>query len=108
LSFGGTFDLIDPRVWDLDIIDDIMGDTGDILDDFEQTQDDIESTRHVIIPHLIGWSLLDFKVFWNNGITLGSLMIVMVTVLHFLHIQTALQAEFPHTCKTPPNHGISS
>jgi len=42
LSFGGTFDLIDPRVWDLDIIDDIIGDTGDILDDFEQTQDDIE------------------------------------------------------------------
>ncbi|SVD01567.1 uncharacterized protein METZ01_LOCUS354421, partial [marine metagenome] len=55
MSFGGTFDLIDPPVWDLDIIDDIMGDTGDILDDFEQTQDDIESTRHVIIPHLIGW-----------------------------------------------------
>ena len=58
MSFGGTFDLIDPPVWDLDIIDDIMGDTGDILDDFEQTQDDIESTRHVIIPHLIGWNLL--------------------------------------------------
>ena len=65
MSFGGTFDLIDPLAWDLDIIDDIMGDTGDILDD-------IESTRHVIIPHLIEWNLLDFKVFWNNGITLGS------------------------------------
>ncbi len=51
MSFGGTFDLIDPLAWDLDIIDDIMGDTGDILDD-------IESTRHVIIPHLIGWNLL--------------------------------------------------
>ena len=38
-----------------------MGDTGDILDDIEQTQDDIESTRHVIISHLIGWNLLDFK-----------------------------------------------
>ena len=72
MSFGCTFDLIGPSVWDLDIIDDIMGDTGDILDDFEHTQDDIESTRHVIIPHLIGWNLLEFKVFWNNGITLGS------------------------------------
>ena len=65
MSFGCTFDLIGPSVWDLDIIDDIMGDTGDILDD-------LESNRHVIIPHLIGWNLLDFKVFWNNGITLGS------------------------------------
>jgi len=64
LSFGGTFDLIDPPVWSLDIIDDIMGDTGDILDD-------LESTRQVIIPHLIGWNLLNFKAFWNNGITLG-------------------------------------
>ena len=108
MSFGGTFDLIDPPIWDIDIIDDIMDDTGDILDDLEQTLDDIESTRHVIIPHLIGWNLLDFKVFWNNGITLGKLMIVMVTVLHFLHIQTVLQVKFLHTYKTPPNRGISS
>ena len=41
MSFGGTFDLIDPPVWDLDIIDDIMGDTGDILDDFEHEQNTI-------------------------------------------------------------------
>ena len=101
MSFGGTFDLIGPSVWDLDIIDDIMGDTGDILDD-------LESNRHVIIPHLIGWNLLDFKVFWNNEITLGRLMIVMVTVLHFLHIQTVLQVKFLHTYKIPPNRGISS
>jgi len=49
LSFGGTFDLIDPPVWDLDIIDDIMGDTGDILDDLEDTLGDIEKNRSVII-----------------------------------------------------------
>jgi len=49
LSFGGTFDLIDPPVWDLDIIDDIMGDTGDILDDLDDTLRDIENKRRVII-----------------------------------------------------------
>ena len=49
MSFGGTFDLIDPPVWDLDIIDDIMGDTGDILDDLDDTLDDIEKNRSVII-----------------------------------------------------------
>jgi len=49
LSLGGTFDLIDPTVWDLDIIDDIMGDTGDILDDLDDTLGDIEKNRSVII-----------------------------------------------------------
>jgi hypothetical protein len=49
LSFGGTFDLIDPPVWDLDIIDDIMCDTGDILDDLDDTLGDIETNRRVII-----------------------------------------------------------
>jgi len=49
LSFGGTFDLIDSPVWDLDIIDDIMGDTGDILDDLDDTLGDIEKNRRVII-----------------------------------------------------------
>ena len=49
MSFGGTFDLIDPPVWDLDIIDDIMGDTGDILDDLYDTLGDIEKNRRVII-----------------------------------------------------------
>ena len=49
MSFGGTFDLIDPPVWDLDIIDDIMGDTGDILDDLDDTLGDIETNRRVII-----------------------------------------------------------
>ena len=49
MSFGGTFDLIDPPVWDLDIIDDIMGDTGDILDDLDDTLGDIETSRRVII-----------------------------------------------------------
>ena len=49
MSFGGTFDLIDPPVWDLDIIDDIMGDTGDILDDLDDTLGDIEKNRRVII-----------------------------------------------------------
>jgi len=49
LSLGGTFDLIDPPVWDLDIIDDIMGDTGDILEDLDDTLVDIEKNRSVII-----------------------------------------------------------
>jgi hypothetical protein len=49
LSFGGTFDLIDPPVWDLDIIDDIMGDTIDILEDLDDTLVDIEKNRSVII-----------------------------------------------------------
>jgi hypothetical protein len=49
LSLGGTFDLIDPPVWNLDIIDDIMGDTGDILDDLDDTLGDIETNRRVII-----------------------------------------------------------
>ena len=49
MSLGGTFDLIDPPVWDLDIIDDIMGDTGDILDDLDDTLGDIETNRRVII-----------------------------------------------------------
>ena len=49
MSFGGTFDLIDPPVWNLDIIDDIMGDTGDILDDLDDTLGDIETNRRVII-----------------------------------------------------------
>ena len=49
MSFGGTFDLIDPPVWDLDIIDDIMCDTGDILDDLDDTLGDIETNRRVII-----------------------------------------------------------
>ena len=49
MSFGGTFDLIDPRVWDLDIIDDIMGDTVDILEDLDDTLVDIEKNRSVII-----------------------------------------------------------
>ena len=49
MSLGGTFDLIDPPVWDLDIIDDIMGDTGDILDDLDDTLGDIETRRRVII-----------------------------------------------------------
>ena len=49
MSFGGTFDLIDPPVWDFDIIDDIMGATGDILDDLDDTLGDIEKNRRVII-----------------------------------------------------------
>ena len=49
MSLGGTFDLIDPPVWDLDIIDDIMGDTGDILDDLDDTLDGIKKNRRVII-----------------------------------------------------------
>ena len=49
MSFGGTFDLIDPPVWDLDIIDNIMGDTGDILDDLDDMLGDIETNRRVII-----------------------------------------------------------
>ena len=49
MSLGGTFDLIDPPVWDLDIIDDIMGDTGDILDDLDDTLRDIETNWRVII-----------------------------------------------------------
>ena len=49
MSFGGTFDLIDSPVWDLDIINDIMGDTGDILDDLDYTLVDIEKNRSVII-----------------------------------------------------------
>jgi len=49
LSLGGTFDLIDPPIWDLDIIDDIMGDTGDILEDLDDTLVDIEKNRSVII-----------------------------------------------------------
>jgi hypothetical protein len=49
LSFGGTFDLIDPRVWDLDIIDDTMGDTGDILDDFEHTQVGVINQPHLLL-----------------------------------------------------------
>ena len=49
MSLGGTFDLIDPPVWDLDIIDDIIGDTGDILDDLDDTLGDIETNRRVII-----------------------------------------------------------
>ena len=49
MSLGGTFDLIDPPVWNLDIIDDIMGDTGDILDDLDDTLGDIETNRRVII-----------------------------------------------------------
>ena len=52
MSFGGTFDLIDPPVWDLDIIDDIMGDTGDILDDLDDLDDtlgDTKKNRRVII-----------------------------------------------------------
>jgi hypothetical protein len=56
LSLGGTFDLIDPPVWNLDIIDDIMSDTDDILDDLDDilddlddTMGDIEQNRRVII-----------------------------------------------------------
>ena len=49
MSFGGTFDLIDPPVWDLDIIDDIMSDTDDILDDLDDTLDGIKKNRRVII-----------------------------------------------------------
>ena len=41
--------LNNPPVWDLDIIDDIMGDTGDILDDLDDTLVDIEKNRSVII-----------------------------------------------------------
>ena len=55
MSFGGTFDLIDPPVWDLDIIDDIMGDTGDILDDLDDTLGDIEKNRSVIIEINYEW-----------------------------------------------------
>ena len=49
MSLGGTFDLIDPPVWNLDIIDGIMGDTGDILDDLDDALGDIETNRRVII-----------------------------------------------------------
>ena len=49
MSLGGTFDLIDPPVWNLDIIDDIMSDTDDILDDLDDTMGDIEKNRSVII-----------------------------------------------------------
>ena len=49
MSFGGSFDLIDPLVWNLDIIDDIMSDTDDILDDLDDTLGDIETNRRVII-----------------------------------------------------------
>jgi len=41
--------LNNPPVWDLDIIDDIMGDTGDILEDLDDTLVDIEKNRSVII-----------------------------------------------------------
>ena len=49
MSLGGAFDLIDPPVWNLDIIDDIMGDTGDVLDNLDDTLVDIEKNRSVII-----------------------------------------------------------
>ena len=49
MSLGATFDLIDPPVYDLYIIDDIMGDTVDILEDLDDTLVDIEKNRSVII-----------------------------------------------------------
>ena len=49
MSLGATFDLIDAPVWDLDIIDDIMGNTVDILEDLDDTLVDIEKNRSVII-----------------------------------------------------------